>query len=110
MKINNIINLFRAYLIENWKRDLRVFLIVAGFAMVTAFLGGTSHFMLLWVAVCLYPSMFFERLQQSPTSRIHYLMTPASTAEKFLFSFVMVNVVNILCVIFVCICCICVFH
>lgn len=97
MKINNIINLFRAYLIENWKRDLRVFLIVAGFAMVSACLGGTSHNALLLVAVSLYPAMFFERLQQSPTSRIHYLMTPAGIGEKFLFSFVMVNVVSILC-------------
>lgn len=94
MNIENIKNLLRAYFYKEGKRDL---IYSFGMMFIIAFLGcfiagDRSIFLFIAVVMMLvYPSRVFISLYQS-SSRIHYLLIPASNNEKVLSSMLLVNI------------------
>lgn len=93
MNINNIKNLIRAYFYENWQKDIYTFGLVMIFAFLSmawpsfnSFLG----FSVIVVLIAIYPLRFFDKLHQS-SSRIHYLMIPATNEEKVLTGILLTN-------------------
>ena len=100
MNINNIIKLIKAYFYENWQKDLYTFGLVLVFAFLSmawpslnSFLG----FSVIVVLIAIYPLRFFDKLHQ-PSSRIHYLMIPATNEEKVLTGILLTNIYFILLV------------
>lgn len=94
MNINNIKNLIRAYFYENWQKDIYTFGLVMIFAFLSmawpsfnSFLG----FSVIVVLIAIYPLRFFDKLHQS-SSRIHYLMIPATNEEKVLTGILLTNI------------------
>ena len=101
MNINNIKNLIRAYFYENWQKDIYTFGLVMIFAFLSmawpsfnSFLG----FSVIVVLIAIYPLRFFDKLHQ-PSSRIHYLMIPATNEEKVLTGIILTNFYFILLII-----------
>ncbi len=94
MNIDNIKNLLRAYFYKEGKRDL---IYSFGMMFLISLLGGfitgdRGIFMFIAVVMMIvYPSRVFSSLYQS-SSRIHYLLIPASNNEKVLSSMLLVNI------------------
>ena len=95
MNTNNIIKLIKAYFYENWQKDvLYSFTLVAVLATLNMAFGIFSFGFVLCVAVVLmvvYPSRLFSKLYQ-PSSRMQYLMIPASNNEKVVANMLLVNI------------------
>lgn len=100
MNINNIIKLIKAYFYENWQKDLYTFglvLIFAFLSMAWPSLNSFLGFSVIVVLIAIYPLRFFDKLHQ-PSSRIHYLMIPATNEEKVLTGILLTNIYFILLV------------
>ena len=94
MNINNIKNLIRAYFYENWQKDLYNFGLAAAFAFLCMAFRIFDHVVAYSAIVALmviYPLRLFGKLHQ-PSSRIHYLMVPATNGEKVLTGILLTNV------------------
>jgi len=94
MNINNIIKLVKAYFYENWQKDIYSF----GLVFVLAFLStavGIFDSVILYggmvALIAIYPLRYFDKLHQS-SSRIHYLMIPATNEEKVLTGIILTNI------------------
>jgi hypothetical protein len=94
MNINNIIKLVKAYFYENWQKDIYSF----GLVFVLAFLStavGIFDSVILYggmvALIAIYPLRYFDKLYQS-SSRIHYLMIPATNEEKVLTGIILTNI------------------
>ena len=94
MNINNIKNLIRAYFYENWQKDLYNF----GLVLVLAFLCtavGVFDSIIIYGGmvglIAIYPLRFFDKLHQA-SSRIHYLMIPATNEEKVVTGILLTNI------------------
>lgn len=85
--------LIRTVFIQNWKKDLRIFLCVMGvLAVLHAFNGFYFPINFPIVAVLLYiAGSTFKRLGNQP-SAISYMMMPASTLEKTITAIFYVNI------------------
>lgn len=97
MNVNNIINLIKAYFYENWKNDLLYnFVIVMALALFFTFKFnnmfdiGAVYFVVSVLAVY-YPCRLFSKLSH-PSSRMHYLMIPATNGEKVLAGLLLANI------------------
>ena len=85
MNINNIIKLVKAYFYENWRNDLIYsFGIMAALSLIMTIVSGSPLLTEIKLAAIVfmvyYPCRVFSKLHQ-PSSRIHYLMTPATNAS-----------------------------
>ena len=94
MNINNIIKLIKAYFYENWQKDIYNF----GLVFVLAFLStavGVFDSVIIYGGIVglitIYPLRFFDKLHQ-PSSRMHYLMIPATNEEKVLTGILLTNI------------------
>lgn len=86
MNINNIIKLIKAYFYENWRNDvIYSFGIMAAVSLLATIMSGNPYLTEIKVAAIVfmvyYPCRLYSKLYQ-PSSRIHYLMTPATNTEK----------------------------
>lgn len=100
MNINNIKNLIRAYFYENWQKDLYNFGLAAAFAFLCMAFRIFDHVVAYSAIVALmviYPLRLFGNLHQ-PSSRINYLMIPATNEEKVLTGILLTNIYFILLV------------
>lgn len=96
MNINNIKNLFRAYFIENWKRDLIwSFLLLAVITMLLSLRWPCSYgrleCLIALIMLFVYPERIFKNLHEN-SKNIHYLMIPANNREKVLVNIFLANV------------------
>ena len=95
MNINNIIKLIKAYFYENWQNDVIYnFLIVMAIALFSMLLSPFDTGVVFFAAFFLiiyYPCRLFSKLQK-PSSRIHYLMIPATNGEKVVAGMLLANV------------------
>ena len=96
MNINNIIKLVKAYFYENWRNDLIYsFGIMAALSLFMTIISGNPDLTGLKIAAVVfmvyYPCRFFAKLHQ-PSSRIHFLMTPATNAEKVVTGMFLTNI------------------
>ena len=96
MNINNIIKLIKAYFYENWRNDvIYSFGIMAALSLLMTIMSGNPYLTEIKVAAVVfmvyYPCRFFSKLHQ-PSSRIHYLMTPATNAEKVVTGMLLSNI------------------
>lgn len=96
MNIDNIIKLIKAYFYENWQKDLIYsFGIMAALSLIMMIISGNPFMTEIKIAAVVfmiyYPCRFFSKLHQ-PSSRIHFLMTPATNAEKVVTGMLLTNV------------------
>ena len=94
MNINNIKNLIRAYFYENWQKDLYNFGLVFVLAFLCTAVGVFDSIIIysgIVALITIYPLRFFDKLHQ-PSSRIHYLMIPATNEEKVLTGILLTNI------------------
>jgi hypothetical protein len=96
MNINNIIKLIKAYFYENWRNDLIYsFGIMAALSLIMTIVSGSPFLAEIKIAAVVfmvyYPCRFFSKLHQ-PSSRIHYLMTPVTNAEKVVTGMFLTNI------------------
>lgn len=96
MNINNIIKLVKAYFYENWRNDLIYsFGIMAALSLIMTIVSGSPLLTEIKLAAIVfmvyYPCRVFSKLHQS-SSRIHYLMTPATNAEKVVTGMFLTNI------------------
>ncbi|MCR4857940.1 MAG: hypothetical protein K5890_07070 [Bacteroidales bacterium] len=97
MNIKNIMNLLKAYFIENWKTDLFQFGILATIILFSGLTPGhpMSVFNLALVLaitfLVIYPERLFRNLHSS-SPKIHYLSIPASNGEKVVTNMLLANV------------------
>ena len=96
MNINNIIKLIKAYFYENWRNDLIYsFGIMAALSLIMTMVSGSPDLTGIKIAAIVfmvyYPCRFYSKLHQ-PSSRIHYLMTPATNAEKVVTGMFLTNI------------------
>jgi hypothetical protein len=96
MNIDNIIKLIKAYFYENWRNDLIYsFGIMAALSLIMTIIYGNPYITEIKIAAVVfmiyYPCRFFSKLHQ-PSSRIHFLMTPATNAEKVVTGLFLTNV------------------
>ena len=96
MNINNIIKLVKAYFYENWRNDLIYsFGIMAALSLIMTIVSGSPLLTEIKLAAIVfmvyYPCRVFSKLHQ-PSSRIHYLMTPATNAEKVVTGMFLTNI------------------
>ena len=99
MNTNNIIKLIKAYFYENWQKDLIYnFLIVLAIGLFSVlsspFDTGVATFAAVFLIIY-YPCRLFSKMQQ-PSSRMHYLMVPASNSEKVVTGMLLVNIYYVL--------------
>lgn len=104
MNINNIKKLLKVYFYENWKNDVIynfVIMIVLSLMFVLLTAGAFQNSIIYIAAVVLiiyYPCRVFSKLHQA-SSRIHYLMIPASKSEKVVTGMLLTNVYYVLGII-----------
>ena len=96
MNINNIIKLIKAYFYENWRNDLIYsFGIMAALSLIMTMVSGSPDLTGIKIAAVVfmvyYPCRFFSKLHQ-PSSRIHFLMTPVTNAEKVVTGMLLTNI------------------
>ena len=96
MNINNIIKLIKAYFYENWRNDvIYSFGIMAALSLLMTIMSGNPYLTEIKIAAIVfmvyYPCRVFSKLHQ-PSSRIHYLMTPATNAEKVVTGMLLSNI------------------
>ena len=96
MNINNIIKLVKAYFYENWRNDLIYsFGIMAALSLIMTIVSGSPLLTEIKLAAIVfmvyYPCRVFSKLHP-PSSRIHYLMTPATNAEKVVTGMFLTNI------------------
>ena len=95
MNINNITKLLKAYFYENWQNDLIFnFVIISAIALFSMLMSPFDTGVTSFAAVILmvyYPCRLFSKLQ-SPSSRMHYLMIPATNAEKVVTGMLLANI------------------
>ncbi len=96
MNINNIIKLIKAYFYENWRNDLIYsFGIMAALSLIMTIVSGNPDLTGIKIAAVVfmvyYPCRFFSKLHQ-PSSRIHFLMTPVTNAEKVVTGMFLTNI------------------
>ena len=95
MNINNIIKLIKAYFYENWQKDVFYsFLIIMVLAVLWVpfqLFDGALFTLICAVMVVLFPTRAFGKLHQS-SSRMQYLMIPASNSEKVVANMFLANV------------------
>ena len=99
MNINNIIKLIKAYFYENWQNDViynfLVIMAVALFSMLMSpFQVGVVFFATFFLIVY-YPCRLFSKLHR-PSSRMHYLLLPATNGEKVVAGMFLANVYYVL--------------
>ena len=99
MNINNIIKLIKAYFCENWQNDViynfLVIMAVALFSMLMSpFQVGVVFFAAFFLIVY-YPCRLFSKLYK-PSSRMHYLLLPATNGEKVVAGMFLANVYYVL--------------
>ncbi len=110
MNILNIKKLLTAFFIENWRKDLSYFLVMAGLMFLFSFPFVSKVFMSLsndWgmpdasvggfmiLASMILASFLFLNLSRTSSS-IHELMIPASTGEKLVAKMLLANVYYVL--------------
>ncbi len=96
MNINNIIKLIKAYFYENWRNDLIYsFGIMAALSLVMTIVSNIPNLTEIKIAAIVfmvyYPCRFYSKLHQ-PSSRIHFLMTPVTNAEKVVTGMLLTNI------------------
>lgn len=96
MNINNIIKLIKAYFYENWRNDLIYsFGIMAALSLVMTIMSNIPNLTEIKIAAIVfmvyYPCRFYSKLHQ-PSSRIHFLMTPVTNAEKVVTGMLLTNI------------------
>ena len=96
MNINNIIKLVKAYFYENWRNDLIYsFGIMAALSLIMTMVSGSPDLTGIKIAAIVfmvyYPCRFYSKLHQ-PSSRIHFLMTPVTNAEKVMSGMFLTNI------------------
>ena len=96
MNINNIIKLIKAYFYENWRNDvIYSFGIMTALSLLMTIMSSSPYLTEIKIAAVVfmvyYPCRFFSKLHQ-PSSRIHYLMTPATNAEKVVTGMLLTNI------------------
>ena len=99
MNINNIIKLIKAYFYENWQNDVIYnFLVVMAIALFSVLLSPFDTGVALFAAIFLmvyYPCRLFSKLHK-PSSRMHYLMIPATNSEKVVTGMLLANIYYVL--------------
>ena len=95
MNINNIINLIKAYFYENWQKDVIynfvIMMAISLFSVLTSPFNMGTIFLVAFVLIIYYPCRVFSNLHR-PSSRIHYLMIPATNSEKVVTGMLLANV------------------
>ena len=96
MNINNIIKLIKAYFYENWRNDvIYSFGIMAALSLIMTIMSGSPLVTGIKIAAVVfmvyYPCRFYSKLHQ-PSSRIHFLMTPVTNAEKVVTGMLLTNI------------------
>lgn len=99
MNINNIIKLLKVYFYENWQNDVifnfAVILAITMFStLMSPYDAGVVSFAVL-ILVVYYPCRLFSKLQ-NPSSRMHYLMVPATNEEKVVTGMILANIYYVL--------------
>ena len=99
MNIKNITKLLKAYFYENWQNDLIFgFVIVMAISLfsmlISPFDAGVGNIAAV-ILMIYYPCRLFSKLHNS-SSRMHYLMIPASNAEKVVTGMFLANIYYVL--------------
>lgn len=99
MNINNIIKLIKAYFYENWQNDViynfLVVMAVALFSMLMSPFEVGVVFFAAFFLIIYYPCRLFSKLHK-PSSRMHYLLLPATNGEKVVAGMFLANVYYVL--------------
>ena len=99
MNINNIVKLIKAYFYENWQNDViynfLVMMAVALFSMLMSPFQVSAVFFAAFFLIVSYPCRLFSKLHK-PSSRMHYLLLPATNGEKVVAGMFLANVYYIL--------------
>lgn len=97
MNISNIKKLLKAYFYENWKKDVFFnFLLIAAVTMSSMIMPFEDLVTVgVVVMIIYYPCRIFSKLHR-PSSRMHYLMIPASNSEKVVTGILLANVYYVL--------------
>ena len=99
MNINNIIKLIKAYFYENWQNDViynfLVIMAVALFSMLMSPFDVGVVFFASFFLIIYYPCRLFSKLHK-PSSRMHYLLLPATNGEKLVTGMFLANVYYVL--------------
>lgn len=81
----------RRYFIENWRKDVQMFIIMLGLTAFFSFLSYVFYILLFLIFMILYAGRIFGMLGKA-SSGIHYLLIPATTAEKLVTNILLANI------------------
>lgn len=99
MNINNIIKLIKAYFYENWQNDViynfLIIMAVALFSMLMSPFDVGVVFFGAFFLIVYYPCRLFSKLYK-PSSRMHYLLLPATNDEKVVAGMFLANIYYVL--------------